>query len=93
MIINSDRMDIQDQKQELRNAGPPYSHIRTNCPNVQCNHCHKGGHFRYKFYDAQPEGRTQNKQYVAMLDDEYEADTKVDDPNDYAPSRGEVIGR
>ena len=27
-----------------------------------------------------------------MLDDEYEADAKEDDPNEYAPSRGEVIG-
>ena len=67
-------------------------HIRAECPNVQCHHCKKRGHFKYQCYDAQPERRQQNKRFVAALEDTYEDSTKEDDPNEYAPTHGEMIG-
>lgn len=67
-------------------------HIRSECPNVKCQNCDKRGHFRHQCYEIQPERRPPNRRNVAAFGEDFEPTITEDDPKDYAPSSGEVMG-
>lgn len=66
-------------------------HRGSECPNIQCAHCKRSGHFKHQCHELFPGRRRKfHKSVAAFGDEDPEADFEY--PNGNAPPHEEVIG-